>query len=133
MHTVRWSLPGIVLPCGKTLLWISKAAEIPGSVPTMFVFFGSLALTNYLLCLLEIGGTFLTTMEVLCVMEPFEEVREGAFLEQTRLTLHHNLQTELNCWLPMGEGTVTCVICIRPSLLVIRRLMGIKASCLSSG
>lgn len=97
-----------MLPCGKTLLWIPKAAEIPVSLPTVFAFLGSLALTNYLLCLLEIGGTFLTTVEALCVTEPFEEVREGAFAEQTRLTLHHNLQPELNCWLPMEEGMVTC-------------------------
>lgn len=93
-----------MLPCGKTLLWIPKAAEIPVSLPTVFAFLGSLALTNYLLCLLEIGGTFLTTVEALCVTEPFEEVREGAFAEQTRLTLHHNLQTELLAADGGGDG-----------------------------
>lgn len=55
-------------------------------------------------------------VEMLCLMEPFEEVRVRAFLEQPSLTLHHNLQTEMNRWLPIAVGIVTCVICIRPSL-----------------
>lgn len=82
----------------------------------MFVFLGSLSLTNLLLCLLEIGDTFLTEWEALCLMELSEKVRAGAFLEQTNLTLHHNLQAEKNHRLQIVVGTVTRAICIRPSL-----------------
>lgn len=39
----------------------------------MFVFLGSLSSANYLLCLLEIGDTFLTKVEVLYLMEPGEK------------------------------------------------------------
>lgn len=45
-NSVRWSLPGVVHSSCKNLLWISKATEIPVSIPTVFVFFGSLSLTN---------------------------------------------------------------------------------------
>lgn len=62
----------------------SKATEIPVCAPSVFVFFGSLSLTNLLLCLLEIGDTFLMKWEALCLMEPSEKVRAGTFLEQTK-------------------------------------------------
>lgn len=94
----------------------SKAAEIPVCAPRLFVFLGSLCLTNLLLCLLEIGDTFLMKWEALCLMELSEKVRAGAFLEQTSLTLHHNLQAEMNHGLQIAVGTVTRAICIRPSL-----------------
>lgn len=96
--------------------WISEATETSVFDPTMFVFFGSLSLTNQLLYLLEIRNTFLTNLEVLCSMEPLKEVTVGAFLEQTSFTRHHNLQTKVNHWLQIAVGIVTCVICIRPSL-----------------
>lgn len=74
----------------------------------------------------------MTKWEALCLMEPSKKVRAGAFLEQTNLTVHHNLQAEMNHGLQIAVGTVTRAICIRPSLNNRLGPMNIKEAWLSS-
>lgn len=113
---VTRSFPGVVFPSCKNSPEFQRLQKFQPLIQACLFSLGPSPLTNLLLCLLEIGDTFLTKWEARCLMEPSKEVRTGAFLEQTRLTLHHNLQAEMNHGLQIAVGTVTRAICIRPSL-----------------